>query len=206
MEREAGSAATVFRKAEAPADTTDVKVMHDVSQLASRRSKHVDLDLDRLAADGYIMPNGTRSSLADEMRVIKRPLLSNMQGKSAAPVSAANLVMITSSLPGEGKTFMAINLAFSIAMEVDTTVLLVDADVARPALPSRLGLPPAKGLLDLLTNKDLDVADVLSAHEHRAAFDPAGRNAAQPRDGTSGQRRHGATGRRNWRVVTRTGS
>ncbi len=130
-------------------------------ELPPRRSRLIEINLERLAAGGYVTPTSPRSRLADEMRVIKRPLLSNVQGKSAAPVHAANLIMVTSALPGEGKTFMAINLAISIAMELDTTVLLVDADVARPAIPERLGLAPDYGLLDLLTRKDLDVADVL---------------------------------------------
>jgi len=142
----------------------------------SRRSKQVDLDLERLAAAGYVTPNSYRSSLADELRVIKRPLIGNAQGKSASPIDSANLVMVTSSLPGEGKTFMAINLALSIAMEVDTTVLLVDADVARPAIPDRLGLRPSKGLLDLLTNKSLDVSDVLlRTNVERLSILPAGK-------------------------------
>jgi Mrp family chromosome partitioning ATPase len=47
--------------------------------------------------------------------------------------------MVTSALPGEGKTFTAINLALSIAMELDTTVLLVDGDVAHPDFAKRLG-------------------------------------------------------------------
>jgi exopolysaccharide/PEP-CTERM locus tyrosine autokinase len=69
--------------------------------------------------------------------------------------------MVTSSLPGEGKSFTAINLAMSIAMELDRTVLLVDADVARPSLPGVLGLPEQKGLLDVLQDKSLKLGDVL---------------------------------------------
>ena len=53
--------------------------------------------------------------------------------------------MVTSALPGEGKTFTAVNLAMSIAMEFDNTVLLVDGDVAHPSLPSVLGVPPSPG-------------------------------------------------------------
>jgi receptor protein-tyrosine kinase len=69
--------------------------------------------------------------------------------------------MITSALPAEGKTFTALNLAMSVAMEFDSTVLLVDGDVAHPSLPVLLGVPNSPGLLDLLTRDDLDVADVL---------------------------------------------
>jgi receptor protein-tyrosine kinase len=69
--------------------------------------------------------------------------------------------MVTSSLPSEGKTFTAINLAMSVAMEFDNTVLLIDGDVAHPMLPTLLDVPSEPGLLDLLTRDDLDVGDAL---------------------------------------------
>jgi len=68
---------------------------------------------------------------------------------------------VTSALPGEGKTFTSLNLALSIAMEVDSTVLLVDGDVAHPTFPQVLGAPHAPGLLDLLTRDDIDFADAM---------------------------------------------
>ena len=69
--------------------------------------------------------------------------------------------MVTSALPGEGKTFCAINLAISIALEMDRTVLLVDADVAKPSVPQALGLEADKGLMDVLLDRRVDLADVL---------------------------------------------
>jgi exopolysaccharide/PEP-CTERM locus tyrosine autokinase len=146
-----------------------------IGESSSRRSREVSIDLARLAAQGYVTPDAPRGQLADEFRVLKRPFLSNAQGKSAAPIRRANLIMITSSLPGEGKTFTSINLALSIAMEVDTTVLLVDADVARPAVLDRLGLPSCPGLLDLLTQPDYEMADVLlKTNVDRLSILPAG--------------------------------
>jgi protein-tyrosine kinase len=68
---------------------------------------------------------------------------------------------VTSAVPGEGKTFVAMNLAMSIALEVDHSVLLVDADVLKPSVFERYGLPPERGLLDLLTDPKLRVSDVL---------------------------------------------
>jgi protein-tyrosine kinase len=151
-----------------------------ISDTPLRRSRQVEIDLLRLAAQGYITPDAPRSQSADEFRIIKRPLLNNAQGKSAAPVRRANLIMITSSVPGEGKTFTSINLALSIAMELDTTVLLVDADVARPAVLDRLGLPSSPGLLDLLTQPDLEVADVLlKTNVDRLSVLPAGTHHAR---------------------------
>ncbi len=127
----------------------------------SSKSRYIELDMIGLASRGVITPDAARSRLADEMRGIKRPLLNNVVGKSATPIKDANLIMVTSAVPAEGKTHMSANLAMSIAMELDHTVLLVDADVARPSLPALLGIGREKGLLDLLTDTSLDLSDVL---------------------------------------------
>ena len=115
----------------------------------SPRSRVVEIDLAALAAVGYVTPDAPRSQIADEFRVLKRPIIKNAQDGSASSVAHANCVMVTSALPSEGKSFVALNLALSIAVEVDSTVLLVDADVANPNLLKRMHLPAAKGLLDL---------------------------------------------------------
>lgn len=120
----------------------------------------VEIDLDRLASQGYLAPELARSELALEFRYIKRPLLSNAADRSQGAGRNA-LIMVSSALPGEGKTFCAINLAMSMAMEVDTSVLLVDADVIRPTVLDRLGLPSMKGFLDVLTDDKLDLTDVI---------------------------------------------
>lgn len=113
-------------------------------------SKRVDVDLAALAARGFATPDAPRSAVADQFRVIKRPLIRNATGKGASLINHGNLIMVTSALPGEGKTFTAINLALSIAAELDNSVMLVDADVARPSILPTLGLPAGPGLLDLL--------------------------------------------------------
>ena len=79
-------------------------------------------------------PNAPRSRIADEFRVIKRPLISNAVGRGAQALAHGNLIMVTSAMPGEGKSFTALNLAMNIAAELDHTVMLVDADVARPSI------------------------------------------------------------------------
>lgn len=138
-------------------------------------AKQIEIDVDRLAVLGYITPKATRSRLADEFRVLKRPVLNNVHGASAAPAERANLIMVTSSMPGEGKTFTSINLAISMSLEPDCRVLLIDADVARPAVLDRLGLPPSPGLLDLLTNPSLAMSDVmLRTNIERLTIMPAG--------------------------------
>jgi len=70
-------------------------------------------------------------------------------------------VLVTSAVPEEGKTYCAINLAISIALEMDRTVLLVDADVVRPSVSPALGLEPGKGLMDVLLDRRINLAEVL---------------------------------------------
>jgi receptor protein-tyrosine kinase len=124
-------------------------------------AKVVQLDLTALGVAGFVTPEMPRSTIASQFRVIKRPLLVNAAGRGASVVQAGNLIMVTSAMAGEGKTFNAINLAMSIAMEQDRRVLLVDADVARPSLSKVLGLPPGPGLLDLLVDDRTEMADAM---------------------------------------------
>lgn len=128
---------------------------------AATQSRRVDIDLEALAAAGIVSPNAPRSQIADQFRVIKRPLISNATGKGASVIAHGNLIMVTSALPGEGKTFTAINLAMSIATELDFTVMLVDADVSRPSVMSVLGLPAGPGLLDLVSDESKDLSGML---------------------------------------------
>lgn len=129
---------------------------------AKGRSKVVEIDLDAISAAGLVNPQAPGSQIAEQYRVIKRPLLVNAVGKgNVPPIENGNLIMVTSALPNEGKTFNSVNLAMSIAAELDCTVMLVDADVARPSVLPLLGLPPQPGLLDLLQDKSLGLSDVL---------------------------------------------
>jgi receptor protein-tyrosine kinase len=142
---------------------------------SKKQSRSVTVDLERLQAANMVTPASSNSKIAGEFRVIKRPLLANAQGKGVTPVERGNLIMVTSSLAGEGKSFVAVNLAMSIAMEVDATVLLVDGDVIAPGVMRTLGLRESKGLIDLLTTPSLDVGDVmLKTNVDRLSVLPAG--------------------------------
>ena len=110
-----------------------------VSSIGRARSREVEIDLARLEEAGYVVAANASSRIAEEFRIIKRPIVMNIQA-AGKEMPRANMVMVTSSVPGEGKTFTAVNLALSIAMEMDKRVLLVDADVAQPSIPLRLGL------------------------------------------------------------------
>ena len=132
---------------------------HDRAQ--SVATQKVSIDLSRLADLGLVSPNDPKSAVSEEFRVIKRPLIRNAAGKTPSPIENGNLIMITSALPGEGKTSSSVSLAMSIAMELDKTVLLVDADVARPSVLRTLGIEEQKGLLDVLVDGSIDLSEVL---------------------------------------------
>ena len=136
-------------------------------------SRQVELDLERLAGLGLVTQEGGRTAVAEDFRAIKRPLLRTAR---AATIANSNLIVVTSALPGEGKTYCAVNLAMSIAMEMDSTVLLVDADVARPSVLKVLGLPPGPGLMDVLLGEQADLSDViLKTNIRTLSVVPAGR-------------------------------
>jgi protein-tyrosine kinase len=140
-------------------------------------TKMVELDLARMQAIGLVTAAGGRTPLVEDFRIIKRPLIKRAFGPREPGDKPGNLIMVTSSLPGEGKTFCSINLAMSIAMELDHTVLLIDADVARPSVLRTLGLPAHRGLMDLLLDDKLDMADVmLRTNVNTLTILPAGTN------------------------------
>ena len=142
---------------------------------SERTVRHIDIDFANLKHRGFITPDVPKSQIADEFRVLKRPIIRNALGQAGVRVRNGNLIMVTSALPGEGKTFTSLNLALSMAMEVDSTVLLVDGDVAHPNLPAILGSPHAPGLLDLLTRDDITFADALvRTNIEKLAILPAG--------------------------------
>jgi exopolysaccharide/PEP-CTERM locus tyrosine autokinase len=132
---------------------------NDAAPKPDAEARHIDINFARLKARGFVTPDAGSSQIAEEFRVIKRPIIRNAVGRGA--VKHGNLVMVTSALPSEGKTFTSLNLALSIATEIDSTVLLVDGDVAHPSIPEIIGAPHGPGLLDLLTRDDLDFGDAL---------------------------------------------
>lgn len=134
------------------------------AQVSSNRRKtgfFVDLDLKILSEKGFITPDDPRSQIAEEYRRIKRPLLKRALDRSLPADEHNNLILVTSALAGEGKTFTAINLAMSIVMEYDHTVLLIDADMIKPELSRIFNIREKSGLVEVLMESSVDLADVM---------------------------------------------
>jgi len=117
---------------------------------------------ERLRDANMLVHEGNLDQLfSDEYRRIKRPLLSNAFGKTASMVGQGNLILVTSSIPGEGKTTTSANLALSMAKEKDHTVLLVDCDVNMQGISRMFGISDRPGLVDVLESDSMSIGDVL---------------------------------------------
>lgn len=131
-----------------------------------------DLDLTLLKSKGVFTPAAREDAQAFELRAIKRRLLRRIgflqrAGRDRRQLQGAgrnrNLILCTSTRPGEGKSFAAVNLAVSLALEEGIPVFLVDGDPARPRIRSYFNLPQEKGLTDILKDPALSLTDV--AHQ-----------------------------------------
>lgn len=145
-----------------------------------RPNQKITLDYQALSVQGYAVPDAESKQLAEELRLIKRPVVMNAFGKGAAPLKHGNLISIASSLPGEGKTFTALNLGLSIASEMDATVLLVDGDVIKASLTKLIGADTNRGLIDLLEDSGCSIKDViLDTQNPKLKIIPAGTRSAK---------------------------
>jgi len=125
------------------------------------KTKTYNIDLERLEENGHVSLLSKRSQINEEYREIKRKLLRNGFGQLSETLTNSNIIMVTSGRPSEGKTFTAVNLALSIAIEQDKTVLLVDADVLKPNVCNTLGIDKRKGLMDYLLGEVEDLSEVM---------------------------------------------
>lgn len=146
------------------------------SAAAESPGRIVQVSLDALRAAGLVPPEAFERRIAGQFRQVKLPIVNRVRPADPDFDPQASLVMVASSLSGEGKTFCSVNLALSIARERDTEVLLVDADVAKPNITTAFGLSEEPGLMECLTNESLDVESmVLSTSIEGLQVLPAGK-------------------------------
>ena len=170
----AASVGPVDRSPHGTAPGPLVDHLEDTANLA----KQITVDNADLRARGYFPELDTDRQFADQYRRIKRPLIDKALSGSAA-VAEPRVIMVTSALPGDGKTFTSINLALSMALERDVTVLLIDSDVAKRHISDIFGLGEHAGLLDALVDENLDVESLIVPTTTRGlSILPAGRRVA----------------------------
>ena len=152
---------------------------HESTGNTTTSTRIIPIDLDGLRSVGLLPPAHQERELAQQYRQIKRPLINNALGRGVERLPEGNLVMIASAVPGEGKTFTSINLALSIRLEEDVTVLLVDGDVVNPRLSQILGADDVRGLLDVVKDPSLSLSSaILQTDIPGLSFLPAGHQDA----------------------------
>jgi protein-tyrosine kinase len=123
--------------------------------------RRVRVDLDLLRARGEIPEASEDRRFADYYREIKRPLIARALATDAR--QEVRIILVTSALPADGKTFTALNLALSMARERDISVLLLDGDAPKAHLSHSLGVENEPGLLNALANTAVDVESMVLA-------------------------------------------
>jgi protein-tyrosine kinase len=123
--------------------------------------KIVRVDRQALRDAGLLPPDHQERALGDQYRQIKRPLIAGATGRGPNKLANGQLIMMASAMPGEGKTFTSINLALSMSLEKDISVLLIDADVAKPHISRLFGVENEPGLLDVLHDPSIGLESVI---------------------------------------------
>jgi receptor protein-tyrosine kinase len=150
----------------------------DIAGDAPANEKLVRIDAHALRSAGLAPPEHQQRALADQYRHIKRPLVAAAIGRGAPKLERGQLIMMASAMPGEGKTFTSINLALSMALEKDVSVLLVDADVAKPHISRTFGVEHELGLIDVLRDGKANVESlILQTDVENLSILPAGQRS-----------------------------
>jgi protein-tyrosine kinase len=118
------------------------------------KSKTIKLNMNTLA-DNRCIAIFPYARETEVYKVLRTQILRHTKEKGG------NTIMITSALPGEGKTLTAINLSFTFAKLFDQTVLLIDGDLRQQGIHKRLGFESDRGLADYLVD-DRPVSEIIT--------------------------------------------
>lgn len=129
----------------------------------------------------HLSSRGMNTVLEDEdlsrsFRFLKRGILAKLFDPARSESDAGKVVMISSAMPGAGKSFIAFNLAASIAMEKLIDVVLIDCDTVRHNLTTTLGLDESQGLVEILNSQNLETG-VLDTDLPGLRFIPSGQDS-----------------------------
>jgi protein-tyrosine kinase len=133
---------------------------HPTWTLDARNSVFVGADSDRVGAERFRTLRSRLYQIAGTQQLKK--------------------LLITSSIPAEGKTFVAANLAQSIVRQPDRRVLLIDADLRASRLHQTLGAPGGPGLSDYLRGEVDEFAIIQNGLEGNLCFIPGGQQVSNP--------------------------
>lgn len=135
------------------------------------------IEVDKIGLKTHGVDSDNNSDTLHEFKKIKRPLLNNLQltGYDEEQSFGPNFIVVTSAVPGEGKTHSSLNLAIALSYERDYDVLFVDGDTIKRDASLLLGLGDKAGLNDLLVDQEADIdSHILQTDLNKLKVLPAG--------------------------------
>ncbi|WP_373498971.1 polysaccharide biosynthesis tyrosine autokinase [Desulfococcus sp.] len=166
------------KQADPPAETAHEYAEIDRSPASEPSAFHDDSKIDR----NLVSLLAPQSYEAEQIKLLKAQILYRTAGVIPSPMA------VTSVLPGEGKSFIAANLAVSIAQELDRHVLLIDCDLRKPGVHRLFGFEDPPGLSEYLTN-GMELADLLIRTKEKClSILPAGALPPNPSELLSSKR------------------
>ncbi len=120
-----------------------------------------ECDAEKLRTAGLYPTKDFLPRVREEYRTIRRQVLAaSLEKIGPTQQSVGPIMVVTSAMPGDGKSYTALNLAVSIAREGVRDVLLVDGDTIRHTISSACGLQDRPGLCEVLGGQAADFLDV----------------------------------------------
>ena len=144
QQREAGQSIDAASRNQAEQDLTTIKYT---------QTRSVDV-ADNVLREHRLINALEQSEYTDSIKRLRTQVLQRMED------NGWNVLAVTSASLGEGKTQTALNLGISIAMEVEYTVLVVDANLRHPSVHEYFGMEPSTGLSDYLKT-DIALSEIL---------------------------------------------
>ena len=116
-----------------------------------------EIDMESRSNKEIIVSAGYQSDIAEQFRSLRTNLNYLKQG------TAGKVLMVTSTMPGEGKSFVSINLANTLAA-TGKKVILIELDLRRPHIAKTLGLNSRPGMTDYLISNDMAPREVVQTN------------------------------------------
>ena len=142
----------------------------DASDRIDFAAPSVRFDTQSFIAAGLLDVEYPHVHLSYQYRRLRNAMIGGVESAIAADNAFAEIIVITSARSGEGRTFIATNLAMSLCQSGDLDVVLVDGDFANPCLSSILFPDGAAGLSDVMSDEDREVADLVYPTDIRGLY------------------------------------
>ncbi|WP_310559545.1 polysaccharide biosynthesis tyrosine autokinase [Flavobacterium sp.] len=124
-------------------------------------------DVPKALTPNLIIDTASRTSTAEALRIVRTNIDYML---TQVPDDKAKCIFVTSTIPGEGKTFLSVNLA-AVFAHSGKKVLLIGMDIRKPKLDEYFGLSDTKGLTDYLSTKNVDITDYIKPIKEFESFE-----------------------------------